>query len=158
MEGRPRHKIRVAPSRAQQWQPAVAFAPDGRVGVVWSEGIGGGERRIRVAIVKGDKVTTFFVDASAPPGVRQARPAIAYARTGFWVAWQDDRAGDWDVLVARLDVRGSRPTRVNDGPLGTHARLPSLAVVGNRQDRLVVAWEDTRDGREQIRATVWPLR
>ncbi len=153
-----RNAIRVAPSRAQQWQPAVAFAPDGRVGVAWSEGIGGGERRIRVAIVNGDQVTTFFLDSSAPPGVRQARPAIAYARTGFWVAWQDDRAGDWDVLVARVDGRGSRPTRVDDGPPRTHARLPSLAVVGDQQDRLVVAWEDTRDGREQIRATVWPLR
>ena len=153
-----RNATRVAPSGAQQWQPAVAFAPDGRVGVAWSEGIGSGERRIRVAVVSGHQVTAFFVDASAPPGVRQARPAIAYARTGFWVAWQDDRAGDWDVLVARLDRRGSRPARVDDGPPGTHARLPSLAVVGGTQDRLVVAWEDTRDGKEQIRTTVWPVR
>ncbi len=153
-----RNAIRVAPSRAQQWQPAVAFAPDGRVGVAWSEGIGGGERRIRVAIVNGDHVTTFFVDASAPPGVRQARAAITYARTDFWVAWQDDRAGGWDVLVARVDARGSRPTRVDDGPPRTRARLPSLAAAGDRQDRLVVAWEDTRDGIEQIRTTVRQLK
>lgn len=153
-----RNATRLAPSGAEQWQPSVAFAPDGRVGVAWSEGMGGGERRIRVAIVNGVQVTTFFVDAFAPPGVRQARPAIAHTRTGFWVAWQDDRAGDWDVLVARGDGRGSRPARVDDGPPGTHARLPSLVVVGDRQDRLVVAWEDTRDGREQIRTTVWPVR
>jgi hypothetical protein len=153
-----RNATRLAPSRAEQWQPAVAFAPDGRVGVAWSEGVGGGERRVRVAIVNGVQVTTFFVDAFPPPGVRQARPAIAHTRTGFWVAWQDDRAGDWDVLVARGDGPGSRPARVDDGPPGTHARLPSLAVVGDRRDRLVVAWEDTRDGKEQIRTTVWPAR
>jgi predicted amidohydrolase len=153
-----RNAIRLAPSGAEQWQPAIAFAPDERVGVAWSEGAAGGARRIRVAIVHGTQVTTFFADASAPPGVRQARPRIAYTRTGFWVAWQDDRAGDWDVLLARADGRGSRPTRVDDGAPGTHARLPSLAVVGDRQDRLVVAWEDTRDGKEQIRTTVWPVR
>lgn len=153
-----RPAIRVVPSNTEQWQPTLAFAPDGRVGVAWSEGIAGGERRIRGAIVNGHRVTTFFVDPSASPGVRQARPAIVYARTGFWVAWQDDRAGDWDVLLARLHEGGSRPTRVDDGPPGTHARLPSLVVVEDRQDRLVIAWEDTRYGREQIRTTVLAVR
>ncbi len=86
---------------------------------------------------------------------RQARPAIVYADEAFWVAWQDDRAGDWDVLIARTDGHGGIPIRANDGPDGTHARLPALAAVGNH---LVVAWEDTRDGEVQIRTTVLQLR
>ncbi len=151
--------IRVAPSTTQQWQPAIAFDSDGGVGVAWSEGIGGGERRIRVKVVKVDQPTgqqpAILADAFPPPGVRQARPAIVYARGGFWVAWQDERAGDWDVLVARVNGVGSRPLRVDDGPPGTHARLPALVVAG---DHLVAAWEDTRNGTEQIRTAVLPLK
>jgi hypothetical protein len=167
--------VRVAPSPVQQWQPALAFAPDGRVAVAWSEGSGGGERRIKIKIFREGRATgeALAIDRSAPPGARQARPAITFAGGTFWVAWQDDRAGDWDVLLAPLDNVGNYaarvPIRVDDGPDGTQARLPAIAVAGSR---LVIAWEDTRacedapacearrlggepiNGNEQIRMTV----
>jgi hypothetical protein len=143
--------FRVAASDADQWQPAIAAKPDGSLAIAWSEGIGGGARTIRVALMKRGR-TQKVVDADqhAPAGVRQARPSLVYNGDDLSVAWQDDRAGDWDVLVSTLGAGSPVLVRADDGPAGSDARLPSLAVVGGG---LLVAWEDTRSGVSQIRVT-----
>jgi hypothetical protein len=141
--------FRVAASSADQWQPAVAVAPDGSAAVAWSEGTGGGARRVRVAFWKKGRVARVVdADPRAPAGVRQARPRLAFSGGNFAVAWQDDRAGDWDVLVSTFGSGAPRVARADDGPPGAQARLPVLASFGGR---LVVAWEDTRTGKSQIR-------
>ncbi|MEX2457988.1 MAG: nitrilase-related carbon-nitrogen hydrolase [Actinomycetota bacterium] len=143
--------VAVAPSRHDQWQPAVAAGPRGRVAVAWSQGVGGGARRIRLALVRSGRTRSLDVDPAAPRGVRQARPAVLYDGTDVWVAWQDDRAGDWDILMRRITDEGrlGRIRRVDDGPVGAHARLPVLL---RSRGRLLVAWEDTRRDVEQVRA------
>jgi predicted amidohydrolase len=141
----------VAPSRLDQWQPAVAAGTRDRAAVAWSEGVGGGARRIRLALLHRGRTRVLDVDPAAPRGVRQARPAVLYGRTGVWVAWQDDRAGDWDLLIRWVaeDGRLGPIRRADDGPRGAHARLPSLLRAWGK---VLVAWEDTRGGIEQVRA------
>jgi hypothetical protein len=65
------------------------------------------------------------------------------------VAWQDHARGPGEVYAAR--VLGGRPTRrapVGDGgaPAANQWR-PALAVSGGS---VVAAWEDERDGPDQI--------
>ncbi|MGH2739044.1 MAG: hypothetical protein ACRDH6_00955 [Actinomycetota bacterium] len=155
--------IRVAPSRLEQWQPSVAT--DGRsLAVAFTEGTDTKGRQVRVALLRlsalrrGHRGGTRLLDpdpqTSAP--VRQARPAVAFGGYGLVVAWQDDRAGDWDVLATQFILNRYRngPLRVDDGPPGSDAQLPAL-VAGVLE--AIVLWEDTRSGLEQIRALALPL-
>ena len=108
------------------------------------------------------------------------RPSLQHAVTlaksgerGF-AAWQDDRAGNQDILFAALDdarggvaVREERVDDTGDGPSNQYR--PHLAVAGDGSAaRCVLVWEDDRDGRMQIytaaraclpsRAATLPLR
>lgn len=155
--------VRLAPSRRQQWQPAIAT--DGRsLAVAFSEGSGSGPREVRSALFRISALRRgsrggfrmLDPDPQTSGAVRQARPAVAFGGYGLVVAWQDDRAGSWDVLATQFVLNRYRngPFRVDDGPPGTEARLPVL-VVGVAE--AIVLWEDTRTGLEQIRALVLPL-
>ena len=90
------------------------------------------------------------------------RPSLQHAVTlakagerGF-AAWQDDRAGNQDILFAPLDDgRGGeaiREQRVDDTGAGpSNQYRPHMAVAGTgTAARCVVVWEDDRDGRLQI--------
>lgn len=142
----------LAPSPTDQWQPAVAASLRGRFAVAWSQSDGDGGSRVHAATIsRRGAVRTAVVDAAAPQGTRQARPSLAFAGSRLLAAWQDDRAGDPDVLIARLRSRGEARIvkRVDDDPNATAARLPVIQAY----DRLAwsVAWEDDRSGTEQIR-------
>lgn len=144
--------VRVARSTAQQWQPAVAVGPDGRVGVAFSQGYG--DRRIRVALASfralgNGELPKVVRDVVPGFGGVQARPAVAFRGHEILVAWQElagEGLGDWDVLVSPLG--SGTIIRVDDGPPGSHARLPAILVTPGR---ILVAWEDTRSGIEQVR-------
>lgn len=92
------------------------------------------------------------------------RPSLQHAVTlakagerGF-AAWQDDRAGNQDILFAALDdtrggaaIREERVDDTGDGPSNQYR--PHLAVAGDGSAaRCVLVWEDDRDGRMQIYA------
>lgn len=84
--------------------------------------------------------------------------AVALAKSGErgFAAWQDDRAGNQDILFAALDdarggvaVREERVDDTGDGPSNQYR--PHLAVAGEGSAaRCVLVWEDDRDGRMQI--------
>lgn len=90
----------------------------------------------------GDQVSTFS-------------PALATLPGGdVLIAWQDHAKGPGDIFLARM--RGAaagtpvrRPAvRVDDsGTAGTNQWRPQVALTANR---VVVAWEDERDGPAQI--------
>lgn len=136
-----------------QLRPAVVVASDGTVGVAW-EDARTGTRRIRLALAGPDGAfrPSTAIDGSAASAT-QARAALSAVPGGFAVAWQDDRAGDWDVLLAYASTGGTLrlPMRIDDGPNGIDARAPALAANGAA---VIVAWEDTRLGHEQIYANV----
>jgi hypothetical protein len=84
--------------------------------------------------------------------------AVALAKAGErgFAAWQDDRAGNQDILFAALDdtrggvaARSERVDDTGDGPSNQYR--PHLAVAGDgAAARCVLVWEDDRDGRMQI--------
>jgi hypothetical protein len=86
--------------------------------------------------------------------------AVALAKAGErgFAAWQDDRAGNQDILFAALDdarggvaLREDRVDDTGDGPSNQYR--PHLAVAGEGSAaRCIVVWEDDRDGRMQIYA------
>jgi hypothetical protein len=84
--------------------------------------------------------------------------AVALARAGEhgFAVWQDDRAGNDDILFAALDEPGGvvalREERVDDtGDGPSNQYRPHLAVAGTGDAaRCVVAWEDDREGALRI--------
>ena len=93
-----------------------------------------------------------LVDAGSPAATDLRRPVLAAVggRRAVLVA-ENGRAGRTTVVAAVVDDRGvSGPVgRVDDTPAAAHARAPAVVALG---DRLVVAWQDTRDG-EMLRTT-----
>lgn len=106
--------------------------------------VGGGSGPVQVDQHGGAQVSTFS-------------PALATLPGGdALVAWQDHAKGPGDVFLARVAgaaVATGAPVarhaiRVDDsGTSGTNQWRPQLAVTTNR---VVVAWEDERDGPAQI--------
>src|SRR5206468_3473968 len=86
----------VSSSPLDQWQPAVAIDRSGRkIAVAWSEGVGAGGRKVKIARITRRGRRMLDPDPAAPAGTRQARPALAWVGSRLWIAWQDDRGGDW---------------------------------------------------------------
>ncbi len=89
----------------------------------------------------------------APPTSSSYRPRFAVLEGGeLLAAWQDQRSLGSDIYVAMSADGGksfSAELRLDDGGEGQSLQFaPALAASGGRA---VVAWEDTRSGRRQIR-------
>lgn len=125
------------------WRPALGG--DGRQSwLVWEAERNEGqllERRKRTA--GGAWSGTRTVDPAPPTDVRQRYATVVGKR----VVFEDDRTGTASILVAELD--GGQPKRVDDSAAATRAP----AAIALPDDRLLVAWQDARDG-EHVRTTV----
>jgi predicted amidohydrolase len=86
-------------------------------------------------------------------GARQASsfwPALATKGGQALVAWQDSSTGTGDIRLSRLHSGHSarRSIRVdNTGRASVNQYRPAIAIAGRR---VVVAWEDERDGPMQV--------
>jgi hypothetical protein len=76
------------------------------------------------------------------------RPSLVWTGTEFVVAWQDERDGNKEIYLVRLNALGVK--------LGTDIRVtnntenserPSFAWTGTE---LALAWQDERDGNKEI--------
>jgi hypothetical protein len=89
------------------------------------------------------QVTTHSLD--------QCNPDLALAADGtLYVVWQDNRGGDWDIY-ASVSTNGqtfSREIGVVDAD--HHQIAPSVAVDGASPARVYVAWQDDRNGNQDI--------
>jgi hypothetical protein len=143
-------------SSAAQFRPSIAVAADGSAAVAW-EDARSGSRAIRVARVSAGGSAAPSVALDAPPaGTTQQRASISAVEGGYAIAFQDDRAGDADILLAFVSASGAvrAPVRVDDGPAGADARLPSIATAGTA---VAIVWEDARSPMEQVRAQFVPV-
>lgn len=82
-------------------------------------------------------------------------PSIAAAGDNVWVAWFDQVNGAYDILVQRSKNGGEdwldEPVRVDTDTAGAaYSAWPT--IVGDKDDHVVVAWEDRRDGNSDIYA------
>ncbi|MEZ4241316.1 MAG: sialidase family protein [Myxococcota bacterium] len=83
-------------------------------------------------------------------------PAVALAGGVAHVAWADNDAGAYDILVASSGAGGaswSAPVRLDsDGPGQAYSARPQIAT-SRDGTHVWVAWEDARDGASDIRFT-----
>lgn len=146
-----------SPRRLSGPHPAhrPAIATDGRmVWLVWERSTESGGSRIMLRASTGDGrqwEPPMPLDRTAVPRATQRYATVVPAGAGSAdVVFEDDRAGDADVLV--VPVRGRRPVepprRVDHGPADTHARVPD--AIRMPDGRLLVARQDTRNGVERI--------
>jgi predicted amidohydrolase len=137
-------------------RPTVAASGD-RAWLAWEETTPAGGSRLTLRSSPDDGrrwLGQAGIDRSAAPAATQRHATIVPGDGGATVVFEDARAGDSDVLAARL--RRARPTgavvRVDDGPPGAHARAPTAARLPD--GRLLVAWQDTRGETEHIALAV----
>ena len=91
--------------------------------------------------------TETVVDASTS---HAGQASLAVTGTGFAVAWEDERggAGQDDIYSAALDAAGVKVgSDVMVASATGESRNPSLVRAGSR---LAVAWQDNRDGNNEI--------
>jgi hypothetical protein len=138
-------KVNVEATGAACGHPTLAIGLDGSVHVAWEE-MRDGDWDIYYARLEGVEAfssPTLVSDDAA--GTDQIRPAIAVGRDGsVHLAWQDSRAGNWDVDYARStdggDTFGAN-LRVNEETRGQQID-PAIGVDG--QGRVHVTWADDR--------------
>ena len=139
-----------------EWWPAVALNPRGRVTVAWVDRSSGGERVYFSRSTDGGRRfgPPRPIDPSAPSGAAQWKPALAAGRgQTVHAAWIDERTRHPDgglpqagVWYSRIVAGAPEPGRRLDGgtpaPLATKmadAWAPSVAARGNS---VLVTWID----------------
>jgi hypothetical protein len=138
-------QVNAEATGAARGHPTLAVGSDGSVHVAWEE-MRDGDWDIYYARLEGGEAfsppTPVSDDAT---GTDQARPTIAVERDGtVHLAWQDSRAGDWDITYARSTDGGdtfSANLRVNTETRGQQVD-PAIGVDG--PERVHVAWADDR--------------
>ena len=81
----------------------------------------------------------------------QCNPDLAAGPDGkVYVAWQDNRRGNWDIFASVNSDRQnfSKETRVSDS--NDNEINPAIAVDGQSPSRVYVAWQDGRNGNQDI--------
>jgi hypothetical protein len=84
-------------------------------------------------------------------GAQQGPAVAARPDGGYWVAWQDGRAGNLDIYCQRLDRNANRvgsSFRANDDRASALQRCSSIGM--DSRGYLCVAWEDERNGQTDI--------
>lgn len=125
--------------------PTLAIGPDGSVHVAWEEMRDGDWDIYYARSDGGEAFSSPTLVSDDATGTDQIRPTIAVGRDGsVHLAWQDSRAGNWDVYYARStdggDTFGAN-LRVNEETRGQQVD-PAIGVDSRR--RVHVAWADDR--------------
>jgi hypothetical protein len=147
---------------------AAARTPDiacvgERVYVVWEDERDGDLRYTNIyADVSEDAGRSWLdddmaLDADPEGAATSLAPRIVAVDDAAYVAWFDNRDGAYDIYVQATADDGATwlaaPTRVDTDAAGeAYSALPRLVADGD--GRVVVAWEDSRDGASDIYANV----
>jgi predicted amidohydrolase len=150
---------------AAQWEPALAFAPDGdAVLLAFTDFRDGLAPKIRYALSPDTGGTWSAPARVASSGIAaeriegtQVQPAVAWSPSaGLVVAWLDYRDRDWKVFAASGTGDGFRAAE-QVTPGSDHEILasnPRLAV--GPAGEVLLAWDDQRErrGHHDVRAAV----
>jgi hypothetical protein len=144
--------VAMGGARGQQQWPAVALSAGARLTVAWSDTRSGTPRAMYSTVKRRRVSRARALDASAPAGVAQLKPALAAGAGGaVHAAWIDERerSADDDLPQAHVyyeRVAGRGPGRRLDtgAPVDLAAKLdnswaPRLAVRGRR---VLATWID----------------
>ncbi|MBN2133418.1 MAG: right-handed parallel beta-helix repeat-containing protein [Sedimentisphaerales bacterium] len=139
-----------ADGAAGKGHPATASNTAGDIWTAWHAGADGG-RDIYVSRLdagadsfgSATRLTTSLLD--------QCNPDVAVGTDGsVYVVWQDNARGNWDVFVS-VSADGaawSRPVQVTDS--NDNEVNPAIIVDSQSPNRVYVAWQDDRNGHEDI--------
>ncbi|MBM4248468.1 MAG: hypothetical protein FJ149_03360 [Euryarchaeota archaeon] len=151
--------LRIHPTNQPQYDPALAVDSRGRVVIAWTDQ---GEYDFNIYLAatgEGGANFSRAVRVNDDLGSNKARQEAAEVAIGpgdrIYVAWTDNRSGNEDIYLSASTDGGatfSPNVRVDDGPPGTNASFPSLAL--SPSGRVAVAWEDTRAGDKDVRCAL----
>jgi hypothetical protein len=131
-------------------RPVTARDTAGNLWAAWHAGAEG-SRDIYVAkLASGDDAFQTPVRLTTD-GQDQCNPDLATGPDGsVYVVWQDNRRGNWDIFASVSSDRQnfSRETRVSDS--NDNEVNPAVAVDGQSPNRVYVAWQDDRNGNQDI--------
>ena len=133
---------RVTPAWGDYSGTALASDAGGRVHVIWSEYAGGRWRLVDRAF---DPKADAWADEVyvAPSGRRQFFPVAVTSSDGEpWVAWQEFRGDDLDVMAARYDGGWRDPVLVSNSEANDWA--PDIAAAPDGS--VWVAWDNYQRG------------
>src|SRR5262249_23673084 len=133
-------------------QPRIQADPRGRVFVAWMDNRGGlTEIYFRASTDHGQ---SWGPEINVSRGASSAREhqLLTDGQGRVFLAWTDSRDGKPDVFFARSEDGGATwaaPVRVSHRAVGATSSIsPNMAI--GPDGRLYVAWQDQRNGRDDI--------
>jgi hypothetical protein len=142
--------IPVATATSSQREPSVVSDGDGFL-VAWhhernsSDDAVPPEHDIHAARVDSNGVVLdpLALMVSSAPGA-QTRPSVAFDGTNYLVAWEDKRAGNFDVYASRVS-RFGLVLDANGIPVSTGPEREGAPTVAYGDGHYLVAWHDSRE-------------
>ena len=149
-------KVNADGTTAGHHRPATARDGNGNVWVAWDQLMAAGTTDVYVAKLAPN--TPAFRDRVAVISEphNQRNPALAVDRNNrLYLAWEDDRGGNWDIYASTSadGAAWSAAVRVTAGPEAARTArrvAPAIAVDQADPPAVYVAWQDARDGNENI--------
>lgn len=148
----PNVRINTDPDTGNQREPALAVDSTGAVYAVWQDtrnGTGDGDIYFAKSTNGGTTWTHPNVRVSTDTtNVSQEDPTIAVdSNDHIYVAWEDERMGNWDIFFAKSEDGGSTWTEpnviVSNDTTNSVQRNPTIAV--SSTSTIYVIWEDWRN-------------
>jgi len=138
---------RVDPQALKKGRPATVCDSKGDIWAAWHAGVTGG-RDIYVAKLLAEE--EYFGDSIkiTESTADQCNPVIAAGSDNkIYVAWQDNRRGNWDIYVSIYDgINWSAEIRVTD----SNDNQINPAIVVDNSNNVHIVWEDDRHGNRDI--------
>lgn len=138
-------QINAEATGAARGHPTLAVGSDGNMHVAWGEMRDGDWDIYYARSENGETFSSLTRVSDDATGTDQVRPTIAVEQDGtVHLAWQDSRAGDWDIYYARSTDAGDTfgaNLRVNEETRSQQVD-PVIGVDG--RGHVHVAWADDR--------------
>jgi hypothetical protein len=130
--------------------PATVSDDQGNIWVAWHAGREGA-RDVYVALLPAAR-ELFQTEMRITTDSRdQCNPELALGSDGsVYVVWQDDRRGHWDIYAAVCSDGRTFSQNLLVTDLEGNQTKPTAAVVPGSPDRVYVAWQDDRNGNQDI--------
>jgi len=139
--------VDVGTTGAARGHPTLAVGPDGSVHVAWEEMRSGNWDIYYARSDGGEAFSSPILLNDDAMHTDQVQPAMVVGRDGtVHLAWQDSRAGDWDIYYTRSIDGGASFTanlRVNEE---AHSQQVDPAIGVDSQGRIHVTWADDLSG------------
>jgi len=137
-----------------QQHPAMVLHPGGAVQIAWEENQNGNWDIYYASSNNGTKFSQAVQVNGDSASSNQIQPAMAIGSNGaIFLAWQDDRNGNWDIYAARSGAAGSAfepEIKVNDETSGQQV-TPVIGI--DSQGGAHVAWASDSSGTWAIYST-----